>query len=634
MMSAPVIVQSVKSQRVTVVCGLTLLLALSLQIAWIDLDLDFDEGTHILIARLMEAGYRLYTEIFHGYPPIFMTTIHTVWHLGYSLWLVKLFLAGWHTVLLVAVIMIGRDLLGLKVGLTAVLLLALSSRYLDDATAILADLPATTFGTLAVWLVLLYTRNLPQRYLFLAGFAFGLGMLTKFLIPQMGLILVILLLMDRSQTENGQLKFNASGLFKGSFWQGVGLLAAGIGSSLILVLPFFDLTALYNLTIKFRLAVRAGETGLDNLTQIANFAGETPLLLIGLFLSLAFIRRWNGGLRLLWLWLVLTLGWLLIQQPLRPQHLAALWPVLALLSSWGFWQIGELATRKFRSGETNRSGAVALSIWILIFLLLVYQTGAHYRLGRATEERLAGRQAAIDRIRLSTAPSDCVISDDPEFLRAADRLTAPELAEPSLAAIDSGYLNTARLAQVAEQRDCQAVVVATKRFRERMPDLDGWLSTHFIVVSHERHQDTFLVKRGTDQQPIWPIDQHFSNGLRLIGLDAAALLSDQPNYLSLYWQAASSVESLPKVFIHGRNEQNETIFQVDHFMFDGQMMAEPWPDQATLKETFQFELPTSTEPGRYSLHIGLYDPTSGERLLIEADRSGENAVVIGPIEVR
>ena len=80
-----------------------------------------------------------------------------------------------------------------------------------------------------------------------------------------------------------------------------------------------------------------------------------------------------------------------------------------------------------------------------------------------------------------------------------------------------------------------------------------------------------------------------------------------------------------------RNVQGQTVASADHEAFDGLVPTKIWPADSIIKDTITIIIPDDIAPGQYSLYVGLYDPTTLERLSIINDTSGENAAVISNI---
>lgn len=139
----------------------------------------------------------------------------------------------------------------------------------------------------------------------------------------------------------------------------------------------------------------------------------------------------------------------------------------------------------------------------------------------------------------------------------------------------------------------------------------------------------------------WPLAGHvdtrlnaqFEGGAHLLGYTATppAPAPGAVMRLTLFWQG--NVPPAAKVFAHLRDENNATVAQADHFIYDGKVPTARWSalfeSSDTLRDGATLALPPNLAPGRYRLVVGFYHPETFERLGVINDQSGENAVILG-----
>jgi len=623
--------------------------------------LSFDEGVHLITAKLIQAGYQPYTQIFIGYPPMFVALLSIAWGLGHAILSSKLAFLLINTLLLLVLLAMAQALLPGPARLISLLLLILAPAYIIYAGAILADLPAVLFGSLALWLTWRYRETAQPHLLLLAGLAFALSILTKLLMPFVPLLVGFILLpptprpLDHSTTRLPDHQTTRppdrplSALLRDLL-----IFAGGCLATLILFAFFFDLGRVYETTVHFRLALRAA-LSLDlagNGAVLATFLRLHLPLVIGALLGLLLPGQLPRPARgFIGAWVLLALAWLLIQIPLRAHHLVLLLPPLALAGGWGWWQVSCIVRDQIRRGGTRQPAWAAGPFWVVLLLIGGFGLWFHYTILRSNAdyliqrqiprrlETMSGRQEILDRVGRLTSPHDCVISDDPVLLLDMKRLPPPELAEPSIARIRAHYLTTPYLVDVADRYGCQAVIVTKDRFKT-LPALRDWSAQNFFFVS-EKDIKTYSAKKDTPQQPTIRLEQGFVNGVTLIGVDLNGPLTgrEQQGFISFYWRLQNKVTRPYKVFIHLRDAAGQTVFQLDRFSFNNEIPVSAWPQQATIKDTNWFELPGTLPPGEYQFFVGLYDPETGQRLALRQDKvlsqdSGENAVNIGKIIVQ
>ncbi len=141
-------------------------------------------------------------------------------------------------------------------------------------------------------------------------------------------------------------------------------------------------------------------------------------------------------------------------------------------------------------------------------------------------------------------------------------------------------------------------------------------------------------------QPSTIVNASFSDLIELGGysLDLGAIAPDGTVQLGLYWRPlAGQFTRVYKVFVQLRNEQNQTVAQADHYVFEGfltsSIMAQLRDQNEWLRDTADLTLPQELPSGTYRLLVGLYDPETSERVPVVADQSGENAVILKTVSV-
>jgi 4-amino-4-deoxy-L-arabinose transferase-like glycosyltransferase len=141
-------------------------------------------------------------------------------------------------------------------------------------------------------------------------------------------------------------------------------------------------------------------------------------------------------------------------------------------------------------------------------------------------------------------------------------------------------------------------------------------------------------------EPATALSANFGNLLELGGysFDFKAVRPDGTLQLALYWRPlVDGFPKLYKVFVQLRNGQEQNVAQADHYVLEGLVTNEVLKDLRDqgewLRDTADLALPGRLPAGSYQLLVGLYDPTTFERLPLAADRSGENALVLQTVSI-
>lgn len=137
------------------------------------------------------------------------------------------------------------------------------------------------------------------------------------------------------------------------------------------------------------------------------------------------------------------------------------------------------------------------------------------------------------------------------------------------------------------------------------------------------------------EQPARSLTADFDGQLRLLGyaLDSLPGTSSPTLELVLYWQPLRRLSYDYSVFVHLRDAAGQTLAQADHLPLGPVYPPTLWPVGEIIRERSQLSLPAGLAPGSYGLWIGVYRLDTLERLPVSDDRSGENAVYLGRLEL-
>ncbi len=127
-----------------------------------------------------------------------------------------------------------------------------------------------------------------------------------------------------------------------------------------------------------------------------------------------------------------------------------------------------------------------------------------------------------------------------------------------------------------------------------------------------------------------PLEQ----AITLLGYETAPqpAQSGEPLTVTLYWQAADTVEFPYTVFNHLVASDGTLVAQQDGLPGQGQLPTTCWLPDEVIPDPYHLALPADLPAGRYTLLTGLYDPQTGQRLTLQ-DGSGGDVVTLGEVVV-
>jgi hypothetical protein len=160
----------------------------------------------------------------------------------------------------------------------------------------------------------------------------------------------------------------------------------------------------------------------------------------------------------------------------------------------------------------------------------------------------------------------------------------------------------------ATLQQAQTIMPSDERASEQIAQLEQRLGTAPLI-----------------ELPAHPLQADLNGQIRLRGytLTPEPPLPGQPLRLTLFWQALAAINTNYTIFLHLRNQANQTVAQID---FIPAHSTSNWWVGDTPVDSKELALPAGLPPGRYRLLVGLYNPQTLERLAVQNDSTGENAI--------
>jgi hypothetical protein len=150
------------------------------------------------------------------------------------------------------------------------------------------------------------------------------------------------------------------------------------------------------------------------------------------------------------------------------------------------------------------------------------------------------------------------------------------------------------------------------------------------IVVRGRHHDL------TPPQPTHPSDVRFGDVARLLDYDLASPVTGvAPGGtldLTFHWQGLAFTERPYTVFVHLLDEAGNVKGYGDGEPGDGAYPTTGWLPGEYLADLHTVTVAPDASPGAYRLAVGLYDPTTGQRL--KTSDGLDQVVLDAPITVR
>jgi hypothetical protein len=458
------------------------------------LHLSYEEGISLQISRLISRGYTPYSEIFTLANPLFVWLVGRLGQFGISPTDFKLIFFSFGLILLANTYIIAYTLMGRKVALAAIFLLATTPTFLaETATGVIAVTPALSVATLSLVFALRFLITQRWAWLFASGLTWGVALFVSTSVFSIGLVALVLILffnVDESRAGSAVLNLGMTNMFAAVVW------LLGVSISLGLGVMLANPEIILSRIIENHLALK------ENLPaeQKLNFQLVGQFVAFNCWLSLfavyGLVQIYDQPKHPLWIaliWGLLSFVWLMLHEMLRLADMAILLPALAMIAGWGLVSIGHRVLHwssrwKFSEAKQQLAWIGASLLLLSCYLFIGWQQVTNFNFRDIDTEgefvQLEQRQEIVNFIRKHTDVHDCVIIDDPALAIAADRLPAPQLVELSRERIVGGLITISRLETLTQDHGCKAVVFSRRKYTQPLSEFKDWARAYF--PNHEQ----------------------------------------------------------------------------------------------------------------------------------------------------
>ena len=256
--------------------------------------------------------------------------------------------------------------------------------------------------------------------------------------------------------------------------------------------------------------------------------------------------------------------------------------------------------------------ALAAPLLVLAQVVLMWHSPqvakGYIELTQASNEKMEPILAAMD---------DPIISEDVGLLVTNDKVVDywafqnSQLARAGQwdQAWELGQLRDRNLSLVILERGTRLDVDRYQRFtRQFLSELDRNYRHSQTVGKYELYEpDPLQYERRVE----------FGEDLALVGWSTHALPDLEPGEtisLTVVWQAQQATETNYATFAHVVDQNGKGWAGDDHQPYDGLYPTSAWGPGEMVRDSFTLTVPADAPPGLYDLRVGVYDPSSLERL--------------------
>jgi len=130
---------------------------------------------------------------------------------------------------------------------------------------------------------------------------------------------------------------------------------------------------------------------------------------------------------------------------------------------------------------------------------------------------------------------------------------------------------------------------------------------------------------------------NFANQIELLGYDVhidPSTGNQDLVVITLVWRALSEMDVSYTTFVHLLGEAGQVLSQVDHQPGDGAFPTTGWLPGEIITDQFVIPLPNDASSATMQPEVGIYDPATGERLLVvDPPQAGDHILLPGTISV-
>jgi|GEM_PF-800377 len=442
-------------------------------------EFDPDEGNRVLIARTLDRGHQLYSEIWDDQPPLLSLAMTwwcrlVGWEVNNIRVLILLFAAG----AVFAAYDSARLLWGHAAGLGAAALLPCTSYFMRLSVSVMVGLPAIALALLCMWALLRWATCGRLSWLLAAGVLMGLSLMTKVftgsLLPVFGLWVLVVAWRQRSRKAPGwQI------LVPPALWC---LAVIGVvGAVVLLVVGPADFHHLYEAHLQASRPEVIPESAVPPVLW-RNIRSDWQIAI------LAILGTAHLALRCRWL-LALAPGWCLAELVVLTLHYPVWFHHHLLLSIPACVIAGVGAGQIFAPGWKPERGRVYLARVVLRLsaaALTICLVVALARGGKREQESISVMWGDYDRFALEVMnafkdKTRIVVSDRPMYAFRGDFAVPPNLCLTSLKRVRTGNLTVEELIETVRKHRPEQIVLTRKLYRHARAVLEAADDEYVLV---------------------------------------------------------------------------------------------------------------------------------------------------------
>jgi len=319
-----------------------------------------------------------------------------------------------------------------------------------------------------------------------------------------------------------------------------------------------------------------------------------------------------------------------LYKPAWLKFLVVVLPPFHILIAHGVENLAGLARHVTR----NTQHVLCLSLLTILTILLL--PSLHNLYFDPTYARDDYRQIGAD-VAASARPSDGIILNAPNQWEVFTYYYPDPDVYPAPYRPDPAEVEAFLTPLIEENPQCRRLFVLYWGDAESDPGrlIETWLAAHAYKADDRWYGRVRLTTYGVaplPEEPAVTLDAHFGESIRLHGYTQAGDWFAPGDILpvALFWEALAPVAERYKATVQLLDDAGQLIAQVDTEPGDGLAPTTTWDPGQVLTDRYGVPLPADLPPGNYTLIVGLYHISTGERLPVA---TGGDHIVLCNVKV-
>ena len=445
-------------------------------------EFDPDEGNRLLIARTLQQGHHLYSEIWDDQPPLFSHV--TMWWcrlVGWEVNNVRILILLFGAAAIFAAYDSARLLWGHAAALAATALLPCTMYFMRLSVSAMVGLPAIALALLCVWALLRWAMSGRLGWLLAAGALMGLSLMTKlftgFLLPVFGLWVLMAAWQQRHRNAPAW-----KVLVPPALWSLAVIAVAGT-IALLSVGPA-SFCHLYDAHVQVPRPEHPLKSGLHGVLWMIHFDWEAAFLAFLGTVQMVVTRRWR---------LALVAGWCLVGLIALILHSPRWYHHHLLLSIPGCVIAGVAVAEIFARGWKPQRGwayparvVLRLTAAALIFCLVVALIqGKKREPARPSEKRRDHDWFALKVMNAFADKTQMVVTDRPMYAFRGGFTVPPNFCQTSRKRSLTGNLTVGEFIETVREHRPEQIVLVRLLYPEARAILEA-ANDKYVLVYHRR----------------------------------------------------------------------------------------------------------------------------------------------------